>query len=244
MYSDETPPTDQLEDEHHEEKDYEPESETGKEKEEEETTLEAEELHDSEEGEYVESEEDSEGVSAAANKAVAGAESGSEPDVDHLTDAQLIKVSEEVPEPRLEPLEDWNYLKIRDLLSQLNNALYAYSNKLTKDILKGKVFQTKSIDCTTKYSTLFSECKSIIQDKITLQQELDDLRNKYTSLEQVLAKIKDINEDNRQTIDKLRAKRDQCVRDDAEKVKTINSLRSRAVELRRRLARFRGSIKQ
>jgi len=262
MYSDEThPPTDKLEDEdslpeQHEEKSNEqPQSEARKEGE---TMLEAEELHDvagthqeeemdSNEGEHVESEEVSSQVSAVAHEevpeTVSEEESESEPDAD-LTEAQLMKVSEEVEEPRLEPLEDWNYLKIRDLLSQLNNALYAYSNKLTKDILKGKVFQTKSIDCTTKYSTLFTECKSIIQDKITLQQELDDLRNKYTSLEQVLAKVKDINEDNRQTIDKLRAKRDQCVREEAEKVKTINSLRSRAVELRRRLARFRGSIKQ
>jgi len=157
-------------------------------------------------------------------------------------DKSLVKILEDAVEPKLEPLEDWNYMKIRDLLSQLNNALYTYSNKLTKDILKGNMFKMKSLDCTTKYERLFSECKAVVQDKINLRQQLDDLRNKYSTMEQTLTKVKDLNEDNRQTIDKLRATRDQCLRTDAEKTKTIETLRNRAVELRRKLSHFRGNI--
>ena len=149
------------------------------------------------------------------------------------------KSLQEVEEPRLEPLEDWTYLKIRDLLSQLNNALYLYSNKLTKDIIEGKMFQTRFLECHTKYSRLFSECKGIIQDKIKFQEQLDDLRNKYSAMEQVLAKVKDINEDNRQMIEKLRGNRDQCLRADSEKTKTIGTLRNQAAELRRKLNHFR-----
>ena len=146
------------------------------------------------------------------------------------------------PKLKLEPLEDGNYMKIRNLLSQLNNALYTYSNKLTKEILKGNTFKKKVQDCTTKYGRLFSECKAIAHDKITLQQHLDDLRNKYSTMEQTLTKVKDLNEDNRQTIDKLRATRDQCLRTVGEKTKTIENLRYRSVVLRRQLSRFREKI--
>lgn len=146
----------------------------------------------------------------------------------------------EVEVDKTKPTEDWNYQKIRDLLSQLNTGIFWYADKLTKNVLRGKVFQTKFFDCNTKFKRLLSEYKGTVHDKIKLQEQLDDLQAKYNALEQVLEKVKDLNEDNRQTIDKLRANRDRCLQAGNHKMKTIDSLRNQAAELRRKLSHFRG----
>ena len=134
--------------------------------------------------------------------------------------------------------EVWNYLRINSLLSQLNEALYLYANRLSKKIIKGKMYQSRLDDCSTKYKNLLSEYKGNVQDKIKFQEQLDDLSSKYSAIEQMLAKVKDMNEDNRHMINKLRANRDQCLQDGTNKMNTIYSLRNQAVVLRRKLSLF------
>jgi len=136
------------------------------------------------------------------------------------------------------PLQDWNYEKIRDLLSELNEALYLYASNLTKNIMRGKSYKQKQNECVIKYHRLFAEYKEASQDKIKLQELFGDLSSKYTAMEEVLLKVKDINEDNRQLIDKLRANRDHCIQAKADKTKTIYSLRDQTALLRGKLAKF------
>lgn len=138
-----------------------------------------------------------------------------------------------------ELIKERNYVRIRGLLSELNEAMYHYASNLTKGIIRGKSYLRRLGECNIKYKKLIIEFKAISQDKIKLQEELDDLSSKFSAMKNTLAKVSDINEDNRQLIDKLRANRDQCLQASTSKMKTVNSLRSQTAELRRKLSHFR-----
>ena len=134
------------------------------------------------------------------------------------------------------PIQGGSYENIRDLLSQVNDALLLYASNLAKGILKGKAYKQKVTECVIKYKRLYAECRESSQDKVKLQDVLDDLTSKFNAMEHVLLKVKDVNKDNRQLIEELRANRDHCMKDQTNKTKTIHSLRDQTAILRGKLA--------
>ena len=133
----------------------------------------------------------------------------------------------------------WTYQRIRGLVSQLNTAIYAYADRLSTQVTTYRKYREKFRQCSGKLEQAVHGQRNAVQDKIKLQEALDDLQSKHDALQQVYEKVKDINEDNRQLIENLRANRDRCVQTLSNRKKTIDSLRTQATELRRQIARYR-----
>ena len=147
------------------------------------------------------------------------------------TDPLLPKISHEA--------FDWTYERLRDSLADFNNGFFEYADRLSSHIKTNYVFKSKYTACTKKVAAKEIEKRHSMQDKVNLQEGLQDLQAKYDALEQALEKIEDINDDSKESITRLRAHRDRCVQNHSSRQKTIDSLREEATELRRQIAHTR-----
>lgn len=146
-----------------------------------------------------------------------------------------------LPEMNHDVESDWNYERLRDSVAEFNNGFFEYADKLSSQIKINFMFRSKFMTCSTKANEKEQEKRHSIQDKINLQESLEDLQGKYDTLEQALEKLEDINEDNKETITRLRAHRDRCVQSNSNRKKNIDSLRDEATELRRQISHARSN---
>ena len=137
---------------------------------------------------------------------------------------------------------DWTYERLRDAVAHLNNGFFEYADRLSSRIKYNFMIRSKFLVCNAKVGDKEQEKRHSIQDKINLQEALEDLQTKYDTLEQALEKLEDINEDNHESITRLRAHRDRCVQSNASRRKTIDSLRDEATELRRQITQARAKL--
>ena len=161
--------------------------------------------------------------------------------IHHGVDLHSAVAEVEVNEPTYDRAHEqkWTYQNLRELLAQLNTGIYIYAEMLTSQISKLLKFKSKYIECDKRKTRLDHDLRIAVQDKIKLQESLDDLQAKYNALQQVFGKVRDLNADNRQVIDQLRANRDRCVQSLANRKKSIDTLRAQSSELRRKLAHYR-----
>lgn len=137
---------------------------------------------------------------------------------------------------------DWTYERLRDAVGEFNNGFFEYADRLSSQIKINFMFRSKFMTCSTKGNARELEKRHSLQEKINLQESLEDLQAKYDALEQALEKLEDINEDNKETITRLRAHRDRCVQSNANRKKNVDSLRDEATELRRQISHARSQI--
>lgn len=137
---------------------------------------------------------------------------------------------------------DWTYERLRDALADLNNGFFEYADRLSSQIKYNFHIRGKFLACKTKVGAKEQVKRNSVQDKINLQEALEDLQAKYDTLEQALEKLEDINEDNKESITRLRAHRDRCIQSSASRKKTIDSLRDEATELRRQITQARSKL--
>lgn len=134
---------------------------------------------------------------------------------------------------------DWTYERLRDSLSDFNNGFFEYADQLSSHIRGNFIFKSKFLKCRSEVNEKELGKRQNLQDKVKLQEAIEDLQAKYDSLERALEKVEDINEDNKESIGRLRAHRDRCVQNHATRKKTIDSLRDEATELRRQISHAR-----
>lgn len=134
---------------------------------------------------------------------------------------------------------DWTYERLRDSLGEFNNGFYEYADRLSSHIKSNFKFKSKFLECRDAVHEKEVQKRHNLQDKVNLQESLDDLQAKYDALEQALEKVEDINEDNKEIMARLRGQRDTCVHNLANRKKTIDSLRDEATELRRHISHAR-----
>ena len=138
--------------------------------------------------------------------------------------------------------QEWSYRRIRDLIASLHAGLYEYAEKLSGYIAHSATFKGKLKECTRRLAMTEHELKNLIQDKVKLREALNDLTAKYNMLEHALKKAGDINEDNKQIIEKIRLHRDRCIQTVDNRNDVITSLRNQNAELRRHLASLRSRL--
>ena len=138
--------------------------------------------------------------------------------------------------------QEWSYRRIRDLIALLHVGLFEYADRLSAYISYSAEFKGKYLKCKKRLSTLEHECKNIDQDKIKLQEALKDQSTKYNMLEHALKKAGDINQDNKETIEKIRVIRDKCIQTVDNRNDVVTSLRSQNAELRRHLSNLRSKF--
>lgn len=144
-----------------------------------------------------------------------------------------------LPQANNDAESDWTYERLRDAVAEVNNGFFEYADRLSSQIKFNFMFRSKFLTCNTKANGKELQKRHSIQDKINLQEALEDLQAKYDALEQALEKIEDINEDNKEAISRLRAHRDRCVQSNANRKKNVDSLRDEATELRRQISHAR-----
>lgn len=159
---------------------------------------------------------------------------------------------EENPDKRIEGLDlpqlrgsseqEWSYRRIRDLIASLHVGLFEYADRLSAYIAYSLAFKEKYVKCSRKLSGLELELKHIIQDKVKLQEMLNDLTAKYNMLQHALKKAEDINQDNKENIEKIRVNRDKCTQTVENRNEVITSLRNQNEELRRHLSSLRSKL--
>lgn len=137
--------------------------------------------------------------------------------------------------------QEWSYRRIRDLIALLHVGLFEYADRLSSYISYSAEFKNKYLKCRKRLSILEHELKNLVQDKIKLQELLRDLSSKYNMLEHALKKAGDINQDNKETIEKIRVNRDKCIQTIDNRNDVVSSLRNQNAELRRHLATLRSS---
>lgn len=137
--------------------------------------------------------------------------------------------------------QEWSYRRIRDLIALLHVGLFEYADRLSSYISYSAPFKGKYLKCRKRLSVLEHELKNIVQDKIKLQELLKDLNAKYNMLEHALKKAGDINQDNKESIEKTRVNRDKCIQTIDNRNDVITSLRNQNAELRRHLSTLRSS---
>lgn len=138
--------------------------------------------------------------------------------------------------------QEWSYRRIRDLIASLHAGLYEYAEKLSGYIAHSAAFKGKLTECTRRLAVIEHELKHLIQDKVKLREALNDLTAKYNMLEHALKKAGDINEDNKQIIEKIRLHRDRCIQTVDNRNGVITSLRNQNAELRRHLASLKSRL--
>ena len=138
--------------------------------------------------------------------------------------------------------QEWSYRRIRDLIASLNAGLYEYAEKLSGFIAHSAEYKGKLAECSRRLAVMDHELKNLIQDKVKLREMLNDLTAKYNMLEHALKKAGDINEDNKQIIEKIRLHRDRCIQTVDNRNDVITSLRNQNAELRRHLATLRSRL--
>jgi chromosome segregation ATPase len=137
--------------------------------------------------------------------------------------------------------KEWSYRRIRDLIALLHVGLFEYADRLSSYISYSTEFKGKYLKCRKRLNILIQELKNLVQDKIKLQELLKDLSSKYNMLEHALKKAGDINQDNKETIEKIRVNRDKCIQTIDNRNEVVASLRNQNSELRRHLATLRTS---
>lgn len=135
--------------------------------------------------------------------------------------------------------KEWSYRRIRDLIALLHVGLFEYADRLSSYIAYSSEFKGKLVKCTKRLTVLSLDLKNLVQDKIKLQELLKDLSSKYNMLEHSLKQAGDINQDNKDTIEKIRVNRDKCIRTIDNRNEVVTSLRNQNSELRRHLATLR-----
>ena len=135
--------------------------------------------------------------------------------------------------------KEWSYRRIRDLIALLHIGLFEYADRLSSYIAYSSEFKGKLVKCEKRLSVLTHDLKNLVQDKIKLQELLKDLSAKYNMLEHALKKAGDINQDNKDTIEKIRVNRDKCIQTIDNRNEVVTSLRNQNSELRRHLASLR-----
>lgn len=138
--------------------------------------------------------------------------------------------------------QEWSYRRIRDLIALLHVGLFEYASRLSSYTSYSTEFKGKYLKCRKRLSVLEHELKNMIQDKIKLQELLNDLNAKYNMLEHALKKAGDINQDNKETIEKIRVNRDKCIQTVDNRNDVVNSLRNQNAELRRHLSTLRSKF--
>lgn len=139
--------------------------------------------------------------------------------------------------------QEWSYRRIRDLIALLHVGLFEYADRLSSYITYSSTFKGKYLKCRKKGSVLEHDLKNIVQDKIKLQELLKDLKAKYNMLEHALKKAGDINQDNKETIEKVRVSRDKCIQTIDNRNDVVTSLRNQNAELRRHLSTIRSTMR-
>lgn len=138
--------------------------------------------------------------------------------------------------------QEWSYRRIRDLIALLHVGLFEYADRLSAYISYSAMFKGKFLKCTKTLGVVDQTIKHTQQDKVKFKEVLNDLGAKYNMLEHALDKADDINEDNKQVIEKIRVNRDKCLQTVDSSNDVITSLRNQNAELRRRLAQLRLKI--
>lgn len=138
--------------------------------------------------------------------------------------------------------QEWSYRRIRDLIALLHVGLFEYADRLSAYISYSAMFKSKFLKCTKTLGVVDQTIKHTQQDKVKFKEVLNDLGAKYNMLEHALDKADDINEDNKQVIEKIRVNRDKCLQTVDSSNDVITSLRNQNAELRRRLAQLRLKI--
>lgn len=138
--------------------------------------------------------------------------------------------------------QEWSYRRIRDLIATLNVGLFEYADRLSAYIAYSLAFKEKYIKCGKYLAGLELELKNIIQDKVKLQEMLNDLTAKFNMLQHALKKAEDINQDNKESIEKIRVNRDKCMQTAENRNEVIASLRNQNTELRRHLSSLRSKL--
>lgn len=161
-------------------------------------------------------------------------------EVDNSPDAKLEGI--ELPLSHDGSDQEWSYRRIRDLITSLHAGLYDYAEKLSGYIAHSAAFKGKLAECNRRLAVTEHDLKNIIQDKVKLREALNDLTAKYNMLEHALKKAGDINEDNKQIIEKIRLHRDRCIQTVDNRNDVITSLRNQNAELRRHLASLRSRL--
>ena len=147
----------------------------------------------------------------------------------------------DLPHLRRAGSEEWSYRRIRDLIALLHVGLFEYADRLSSYITYSTEFRSKFLKCRKRLIILIHQLKNLVQDKIKLQDLLKDLSSKYKLLEHALKKAGDINQDNKETVEKIRVNRDKCIRTIDNRNDVVASLRNQNAELRRHLASLRTS---
>lgn len=161
--------------------------------------------------------------------------------------------SEVNPDTRLENIDlpqlqgesseqEWSYRRIRDLIALLHVGLFEYADRLSAYTSYSGLFKGKYLKCRKRLSVIEHELKNLVQDKIKLQEVLKDLSTKYNMLEHALKKAGDINQDNKETIEKIRVNRDKCIQTIDNRNDVVTSLRNQNAELRRHLSGLRSKF--
>ena len=148
----------------------------------------------------------------------------------------------DLPQLRESPDQEWSYRRIRDLIATLHVGLFEYADRLSAYIAYSLAFKEKFIKCSKALASLEMELKHLVQDKVKLQELLNDLNAKYNMLQHALKKAEDINHDNKDTIEKMRLNRDKCTQTVENRNDVINSLRNQNAELRRHLSSLRSRL--
>lgn len=156
------------------------------------------------------------------------------PDTDMAV--ELINTDEILKE---NPGPQYSYEHLREFLSQLNTGIFSLSTRLSSYVAQNHRLKSNYMECRKRLSIISQEERDAVQEKIKLQEGLDELQAKFDALEQMVEKVNDGNEDRKTAIERLRANRDRCVQTVAVRNKMIANLRNQATELRRQVAHFR-----
>ena len=168
-------------------------------------------------------------------------EINNQPDIGQNPDQKIEDL--DLPKLRGEGSEqEWSYRRIRDLIANLHVGLFEYADRLSAYISYSLAFKEKYAVCSKRLSVLEQELKNIMQDKVKLQEMHNDLTAKYNMLKHALKKSEDINQDNKESIEKIRVNRDKCTQTVENRNEVITSLRNQNAELRRHLSSMRSKL--
>lgn len=138
----------------------------------------------------------------------------------------------------------WTYERLKNALEQFNHGFFEYADELSSQIKTNFMIRSKFLTCTKRVDDRELQKRQGIQEKIDLQESLEELQSKYNAVENALEKVEDINEDNKEAIARLRAHRERCIQSSANLNQNIESLREEATELRRQISRARAKAGQ
>ena len=139
---------------------------------------------------------------------------------------------------------EWTYERLKNALEQFNHGFFEYADELSSQIKTNFMIRSKFMTCSKRVDDKEVLKRQGIQEKIDLQESLEELQSKYNAVEHALEKVEDVNEDNKEAIARLRAHRERCIESSASLNQNIESLREEAIELRRQISRARAKSGQ